>query len=186
MNTNRTNFELPRDPLAGGPQRLLPQSAQRTLRKSSHFYMNGIYSQRSLRSQRLIAFYLGLLHTEWASNIFQRHPSPHAVVFWKHAFVTFLACPKKGDAKEEGPPATILVRHARSSSGHFGNSPFRLRHPKCFSLGLGRLTGMVAWGRQKLCFPQAPRVPGSGPTEIIGAPHISPLTPAPLPRGERE
>jgi hypothetical protein len=38
-------------------------------------------------------------------------------------FVTFLACPKKGDAKE-GHPAIILIRHARSSSVHFRNSPF--------------------------------------------------------------
>jgi hypothetical protein len=39
---------------------------------------------------------------------------------------TFLACPKKGGAKE-GHPATILIRHARSSSVHFRNSGFALR-----------------------------------------------------------
>jgi len=41
----------------------------------------------------------------------------------KAFFVTFLACPKKGDPKK-GTPATILVRSARSSSVRFENSPF--------------------------------------------------------------
>src|SRR5512139_2053800 len=64
---------------------------------------------------------------------------------------TFLACPKKGGAKE-GHPATILIRPARSSSVHFRNSGFALRHSqsagslKCLTLGLGRMTGMFAWG----------------------------------------
>jgi hypothetical protein len=55
------------------------------------------------------------------------------------SFVTFLACPKKGDPKKA--PGENPLRQARSSSVHFGNSPFGLRHPKCLTLGLGRLPG---------------------------------------------
>jgi hypothetical protein len=60
---------------------------------------------------------------------------------WKQQipFVTFLACPRK--VTERRAPGENPLRHARSSSVHFGNSPFGLRHPKCFTLGLGRLPG---------------------------------------------
>ncbi len=64
--------------------------------------------------------------------------------------------------------------------GSMLSSPFLLARRKVspkkgprrpfLSVMLGRLTGMVAWGRQKLCFTQAPRVPGSGPTRFPGHP----------------
>ena len=44
-------------------------------------------------------------------------------------FVTFLACPRK--VTERRAPGENSLRHAQSSSVHFG--------PKCFTLGLGRL-----------------------------------------------
>src|SRR5512139_477967 len=58
-------------------------------------------------------------------------------------FVTVLACPRK--VTQRRAPGENPLRHARSSSVHFGNSPCGLRHPrgagspKCFTLGLGRL-----------------------------------------------
>jgi len=70
-------------------------------------------------------------------------------------FVTFLACPKKGDPKKgtRRPFLSVLLGRPRT----FQNSPFEqmkhfgLRHPqgagslKCLTLGLGRMTGMFAW-----------------------------------------
>jgi hypothetical protein len=51
------------------------------------------------------------------------HPEAGKRAVTAGRFVTFLACPKKGDPKK-GTPAVVLVRAARSSSVRFENSPF--------------------------------------------------------------
>ncbi len=51
--------------------------------------------------------------------------------------VTFLACPRK--VTQRRAPGENSLRHAWSSSVHFGNSPFGSDSPKCFTLRLGRL-----------------------------------------------
>src|ERR1700690_1122305 len=53
-------------------------------------------------------------------------------------FVPFLACPRK--VTQRRAPGENSLRHARSSSVHFGNSPFGLRqsemlHPRTLSPG---------------------------------------------------
>ena len=53
-------------------------------------------------------------------------------------------------------------RHSQSSSVHFGNSPFGLRHPKCLTLGLNRLP-KFSNGTALKAFPNPAR-PWSGPT----------------------
>ena len=63
-------------------------------------------------------------------------------------FVTFLACPKKGDPKK-GTPATLLVRAAWSPSVHFSNSSF----------GQVKHSGL---GQAEMFNPQARSQPGKG------------------------
>ena len=53
-------------------------------------------------------------------------------------------------------------RHSQSSSVHFGNSPFGLKHPKCLTLGLNRLP-KFSNGTALKAFPNPAR-PWSGPT----------------------
>ena len=60
---------------------------------------------------------------------------------------TFLACPKKGGAKE-GHPATILIRLARLSSVHFRNSGFALRQSEMFNPRTRSHDGNVRMGRR--------------------------------------
>ena len=59
----------------------------------------------------------------------------------------FLACPKKGGAKE-GHPVTILIRLARSSSVHFRNSGFALRQSEMFNPRTRSHDGNVRKGRR--------------------------------------
>ena len=48
--------------------------------------------------------------------------------------VTFLACPRK--VTERRAPGDNPLQHARSSSVHFGNSPFGLRQSEMFNATL--------------------------------------------------
>jgi hypothetical protein len=94
---------------------------------------------------------------------------------------TFLVCPKKGGA-QEGHPAAILIRHARSSSVHFRNSPFE--QVKLSGLGQSemfnpRTRSHVGNGRMGLAppqfrsaSPQTPHVPGAA-LQNFGAPVLA-------------
>ena len=54
-----------------------------------------------------------------------------------HSLSPFLRAQRK--VTQRRAPGENPLRHAWSSSVHFGNSPCGLRHPKCLTLGLGRL-----------------------------------------------
>jgi len=79
---------------------------------------------------------------------------------------TLLACPKKGGA-QEGHPATILIRPARSSSVHFRNSPFEqvkhsgLRQSEMFNPRTRSHDGNVRMGWTSKAFTQNLHVPGA-------------------------
>ena len=87
---------------------------------------------------------------------------------------TFLACPKKGGAKE-GHPATNLIRHARSYSVHFRNSPFE--QVKHYGLGQSEMfnprtrshDGSVRMGKPFKQYPKT-RMSPERPYEIVGHP----------------
>ncbi len=84
---------------------------------------------------------------------------------------TFLACPKKGGAKE-GHPATILIGRPRYISETRASPSDSL---KCLTLGLGRMTGMFAWGedqRLEKLLPKIPHVPGAALRDF-GAPVLA-------------
>jgi len=74
---------------------------------------------------------MGLLTFVWVSKAYLKNIMLNYQAS-KELSATFLACPKKGGAKE-GHPAAILVRHARSSSAHFRNSGFALRQSEMFN-----------------------------------------------------
>jgi hypothetical protein len=97
---------------------------------------------------------------------------------------TFLACPKKGGAKERHP-ATILIRPARSSSLHFRNSGFALRQSEMFNPRTRSHDGNVRMGRRSTAlpaFPQIPHVPGAA-LRNFGAPVLAKGS---VPKGGRE
>ena len=79
---------------------------------------------------------------------------------------TFLACPKKGGAKE-GHPATILIRLARSSSVHFRNSGFALRQSEMFNPRTRSHDGSVRMGKPFKQYPKT-RMSPERPYEILG------------------
>src|SRR5512136_736834 len=99
---------------------------------------------------------------------------------------TFLACPKKGGAKE-GHPATILIRPAWSPSVHFRNSGFALRQSEMFNPRTRSHDGNVRMGRRATAFnafTQNPHVPGAA-LRNVGAPIDTAPHPCPSPsKGE--
>ena len=109
---------------------------------------------------------MGLLAIVWVCNV-----SLKIIMLNYHASdnlpATLLACPKKGGA-QEGHPATILIRPARSSSVHFRNSPFEqvkhsgLRQSEMFNPRTRSHDGNVRMGWKSTAlraFTQTPHVP---------------------------